>query len=207
MNFCPKCQFMLFTKIDSESKQISNYCKNCRWSGEYIRDDNEEKISIYKKNYNSDYISNSINSNPHIVHDNTLPRINNIKCINDNCVSNISPSHAIKIIITYNNDIEADIIEHRSKQNIKLLCSNILKTNSIKEKKTIKIAKDTCIVICNTSADKETLLDLNDTTFGDYTIQIKLFTPVNNEIIFIKYNDKELKYMYVCANCKTSWKN
>lgn len=208
MNFCPTCEFMLFTKIDTSSKKILNYCKNCNWSGDYIKeDDGDNKICIYKKNYDNDFMSNSIHSNPFIVYDNTLPRINNIKCINDNCLSNINRKFTVKMTISYKGNIEDDIMDNRCTQNIKKICSNILKTNRINEKKIIKTANDTCIIVCNLSNDKDTLLGLTDSVFGEYDIKVTKFKPANNEIIFIKYNDKELKYMYVCVHCKSSWKN
>ena len=30
---------------------------------------------------------------------------------------------------------------------------------------------------------------------------------MNSDIIYIKYNHENLKYLYICTKCKTSWKN
>ena len=30
---------------------------------------------------------------------------------------------------------------------------------------------------------------------------------INSDIIYIKYNHENLKYLYICTKCKTSWKN
>ena len=30
---------------------------------------------------------------------------------------------------------------------------------------------------------------------------------IDSEIIYIKYNNENLKYLYICTHCKTSWKN
>ena len=211
MNFCPKCEFMLFTKINNTDKKLINYCKNCSWIGNYIRKSETDKICVYKKKYNNDFISNSINNNPYIIYDNTLPRINNIECINTTCISNIKSSSALKLILSYNGIVANDIINKTPKTNIKQICSNYITSKGIKDniKHLIKISKDTCIIVFkNASLKKNSPLVLNKPDdFGDYSIETKAFKPVNNEIIFIKYNSAELKYMYVCSNCKTSWKN
>ena len=31
-------------------------------------------------------------------------------------------------------------------------------------------------------------------------------TPVDNDIIYLRYDDNNLKYVYICANCNTVWK-
>ena len=54
MNFCPKCQFMVYTKLNSDKKGLINYCKNCSWEGDYIHD--QDNICVYTKNYSKDYI-------------------------------------------------------------------------------------------------------------------------------------------------------
>lgn len=35
----------------------------------------------------------------------------------------------------------------------------------------------------------------------------ELDTPVENEIIYMRYDDENLKYVYICCNCDTIWKN
>ena len=213
MNFCPKCEFMLFTKINQETNTLQHHCKNCFWESDYIKEEDsgntQNRISVYKQHYNNDFISNSIANNPYIIYDHTLPRINNIKCINDNCVSNIQTKHTVKVILNYTNNIEEDIITNVRKPTIKSTCSKFLNSNTIshKKKNIIPISKDTCIVILNNSSDKNTLLQLPSPTFDNYSFMIKEFIPVDNEIIFMNYNDKELKYMYICSHCKSSWTN
>ena len=213
MNFCPKCEFMLFTKINQETNTLQHHCKNCFWIGDYIKEEDSEntqnRITVYKKQYNNDFISNSISKNPYIIYDHTLPRINNIKCINENCISNIQNKNAIKLILDYTNDIEEDIINNVRKPNIKVTCSKFLKSNTIKHKKKniIPISKNTCIVNLISNSDKQSLLQIPTPTFDNYSFTIKEFIPVDNEIIFMKYNDKELKYMYICSHCKSSWTN
>ena len=32
-------------------------------------------------------------------------------------------------------------------------------------------------------------------------------TDVKNEIIYMRYDDTNMKYVYICVNCDTTWKN
>ena len=36
---------------------------------------------------------------------------------------------------------------------------------------------------------------------------IKQYIKPNREIIFIKYDNLNMKYLYLCSTCQTSWKN
>jgi len=221
MNFCPKCEFMVYTKTsDDESKKLINYCKNCFWSGDYITelDENSDKISVYSKKYSDDYVSHSIYTNSNIVHDNTLPRINNIKCIHADCVSNIPEQHTLTIQLDNTVSKEEEIINNISSIDIKNECKEFLKETlqhasptqtilQILEKNIVKIAKNKCIVKSLSKIDYDSLLTKNKTTYNNVSITFTPFTKKKNEIIFIKYNKLELKYMYICTNCKSSWKN
>jgi hypothetical protein len=207
MNFCPKCEFMLYTKTaDGESKELINYCKNCFWSGTYITG-SDKKISVYKKTYSDDYVSHSIYTNPNIIYDTTLPRINNIKCINNTCVSNIPSSNSLYIQLDNNMSKEEEIISNISTIPIKEVCKGFLQENMITKPTIIKTSKNVCVITNVPKSKYDLLLSLPKSTYNNYSITITPFTKKKNEIIFIKYNNLELKYMYICANCKSSWKN
>ena len=209
MNFCPKCECMLYTKIDiidKSNKQLINYCKNCLWSGQYISD-NKNKISVYKKTYTDDYVSETMYINPHIVHDNTLPRINNIKCINNNCVSNIDETNSVNIQIDNTISKEDSVIQNIETKDIIQICRTFLQSNNCKKYVLNKIAQNICVVSLNQHSDYTKLLSLEEIMIDNHNVNVNTFQPKKNEIIFIKYNKLDLKYMYICANCKTSWKN
>ena len=210
MNFCPKCEYMLFTKTkkdDTSKNVLINYCKNCFWSGIYIADETTDKISVYKKKYTDDYISHSIYTNPHIIHDHTLPRINNIKCINTKCISNINSNNSVTFQINNNTSKEDIIIENIKIKPIIQICKEFLNSINLKNYSLVKIAKNICIITFVDHSNYTTALNLNDTIFDNHTIHTTLFKQKENEIIFIKYNKLDLKYMYICSHCKSSWKN
>ena len=77
MNFCPKCQFMLYTRLTEESK-LEHYCKNCSWSGTEFYDQSDTSVCVYSKNYSNKFIALKTLTNKYTLHDPTLPRISNI---------------------------------------------------------------------------------------------------------------------------------
>ena len=85
MNFCEKCQNMLYIKIASEdSDNLIHYCRNCGHTEE-MQTNNlcVSKTSLKRSNLKYE---NSINKYTKL--DPTLPRINTIKCPNEHCESN-----------------------------------------------------------------------------------------------------------------------
>ena len=80
MNFCKKCDNMYYMQIDENV--LKYYCRNC---GNQDNDINPENllVSSYEKKKNA-----TININPYIKYDPTLPHLNTIRCPNEKCISN-----------------------------------------------------------------------------------------------------------------------
>ena len=85
MNFCSVCNNIYTMKINTDNKNqtLKLICKNC--GNEEI----ESNTCILKDNneYDNMVISDK-NKLINICEDITIPRVNNIKCINDSCESN-----------------------------------------------------------------------------------------------------------------------
>lgn len=88
MDFCKNCNNMYYIKLEDEDcDNLIYYCRKCG---------NEDKTtinmskSILKETISQDYDNNNLNNyvNKYTKYDNTLPRINYIKCPNSTCVSN-----------------------------------------------------------------------------------------------------------------------
>lgn len=100
MEFCPVCQNMYFIKSDKNDKShLIYWCKNCT---------KEEKKELKGNNciYSSKYSSNQtitfsdfINKYTHL--DKTLPRVNNIPCPNEDCISHTNKDLKEVIYIKY----------------------------------------------------------------------------------------------------------
>jgi DNA-directed RNA polymerase subunit M/transcription elongation factor TFIIS len=82
MDFCPRCDNMLFINVsDSESKNLVMYCKNCQFSEEK----DQKTTLIIDDNKVSDVINYSMFLNKNIKYDSTLPHVDNIACTYSDC--------------------------------------------------------------------------------------------------------------------------
>ena len=83
MFFCTNDNNMLYIKIDKDEK-LKYYCKLCL--SEYkLNELNKKDKCVYKQNYNTNSYSYVTHTNDNIFNDPTLPRINNLDCINKDC--------------------------------------------------------------------------------------------------------------------------
>ena len=134
MHFCTECDNMYYIKIQNEETKDNNsliyYCRKCGFEDDNISK-NIENLCVSKTHVlnNKELYSQVINKYTKL--DPTLPRINNIKCPNVECVTN-------------------------------------------KESK-------------GKSDDDDS-------------------SKVENEIIYIRYDDTNMKYVYLCCNCDNVWK-
>ena len=84
VNFCENCDNILYLYKESDGDELYYCCKSCS---------NQVKIQdkmkqVYTNTNDTVDISESINSNPYITHDITIPTIqnnSNIKCQNVDC--------------------------------------------------------------------------------------------------------------------------
>jgi DNA-directed RNA polymerase subunit M/transcription elongation factor TFIIS len=188
MNFCPKCRFMLYTKRELENQEektsidtkyiLKNYCRNCSWEGLYNNQD--EKITVYKKNYTNEFLTEKSLISQYTINDPTLPRISNIKCVNDSCLTNLGNS-------TYLIKIKKD--EHH------LIAE-------VGYEKIIELDNVNIVIDLQPGEEIESLKE-NES----FTGTIEEYQKPNREIIFMKYDPINLKYIYICSTCNTTWKN
>jgi len=194
MKFCPVCHFMLYTKYNSESGILSYYCKTCSWTGEYT---DTTDTCVYKRNYSDDFIASKLNSNKYTILDPTLPRLGNIKCINDKCLTNKEVNKDLSVLVT---EIPIDISEDEIKSRLSEL---MLSEHSID-----RIGLDKVLITFNDiEAKTEGEGKLSYLTFGDKPVKIDEYKTIEREVIFIKYDNVNLKYLYICSTCNSSWKN
>lgn len=97
MHFCNMCNNMYYIRIDSENtNKLVYYCRNC--GNEDFLNDNISISNIQiKKNETS--ISHIISQYTKL--DPTLPRINKIKCVNEECKTNTLDEEREIIYIRY----------------------------------------------------------------------------------------------------------
>lgn len=82
MRFCNVCDNMLYLQLD-DSNKLTYHCKNCLL--EVKAGDDDARTCVLGRNYVDDETSYKQFVNRHIRHDPTLPRVNNIPCVNPDC--------------------------------------------------------------------------------------------------------------------------
>ena len=191
MNFCKGCNFMLYTKLEKNGLELINYCKHCGLESEYVTNFNDKSICVYKKNYSNDFLAERSFTNKYTKYDPTLPRINNIICVNPNCLSNKNDntSYLKKNDNSKFIDSEKDLL---LKDYVDKFLKNKFYNNNELLVITFKNIED--------RKDFETKINKKD-----YILEPP--KECNREIIFIKYDYINLKYLYLCTSCDKSWTN
>ena len=131
MKFCSECDNMYYIKINGEDENSLIYY--CRFCGHEDNEPAENGVVVLRTDYKKSEQQFSHMINRYIKHDNTLPRITNMKCPNESCGKKESASASASASAA--------------------------------------------------SADED-----------------------NSSIIYLRYDDDNMKYLYICENCNTTWK-
>lgn len=192
MQFCPQCKFMTYTKLNrNESPPIlENYCKNCGWKG--VKDISSK--AIYKRNYKEDYIAEKVLSNKYTIFDVSLPRVE-YDCINPKCATNTEFDKDSTLIVS---NIPAD---HTDEQ-----FDEIFESFNTKIDKKYRVKLTQAILVFKSKENKEEFeSSFNKNIIPSYELSIDKFSQISKEILYIKYDPNNMKYIYLCANCGSSW--
>lgn len=194
MEFCPKCNFMVYTKLDKSQDipSLSHYCKNCGWEN-VIQD---TKGPVYQRNYEEDHIADKALSNKYTIFDVTLPRVQ-YDCVNPKCATIVDNESEKSFTIS---NIPADLTDEEFQNLFSDVQDKIADTP-----KRVKLTS--AIVKCNTIGDKNTLKDIfNQKIIDEQKITTSDYKKPEKEVLYIKYDPMNMKYLYLCAVCGTSWK-
>ncbi len=93
MKFCSLCDDMMYVAITPE-KDLLYYCKNC--DNKIVQKKEEGSVCVIDDNKIDDVTKYSQYMNKYIKYDATLPRVNNIQCVNEKCTK--TPSHDNEVI-------------------------------------------------------------------------------------------------------------
>ena len=197
MQFCPNCQFMTYTKLNVNSDGnvigLLAYCRQCAWEGTIDTNDK----SIYKRNYQEDFVANRILTNKYTIFDVTLPRVD-YDCTNTNCVTNLDID--VDRALLYN-DVSADLEDSEVKD---AFYANVDKDDI---ESYYRIRLNSVLVVCKDVAAKNRLMKIyEDLSLDGTKVKNIEYTPPKKEVLYIKYDNINMKYLYICACCGTSWK-
>ena len=63
------------------------------------------------------------------------------------------------------------------------------------------------LIICNSPENKQLLMDtFKELSIDSNPITFEEYSPPNKEVLYIKYDINNMKYLYMCTVCGTSWK-
>lgn len=192
MQFCPECKFLTYTKLNEAKNQLLKYCKTCSWEGDVENTDN----SVYKRNYEEDYIADKIVTNKYTIYDVSLPRVE-YDCTNPNCYTRQNINNELSFIV---NNISQDD-EDRTVYDLFIDKREDMSNNPV------RIRLDSVLIQCKNAEKKKELMSYYNTKFNDKGYKIgEMITPPKKEVLYIKYDPINMKYLYMCVNCGTSWK-
>lgn len=181
---------MYYLKVSDVEDEISNtliyYCRNCGHEDSNI---DEESICVSDMQLKRSEQNFTHIVNDYTKYDPTLPRINSIKCPNQDCDSNTmngggsgsSKKKSLKKHVDSANKSAADAMASAADT------EKILKEIEEEEKEIEEEEKK------NSSLADNQIMDHNS-------------TKASREVLYIRYDDVNMKYVYVCVHCNTTWK-
>lgn len=236
MNFCPDCESFLYLYINKDDgNKLSHKCKNCGYKGEL--DEHSNKEFVYTNSLDSNSLDTTYNilNNKFIIKDPTLPRLNNIECINPNCLTNSSQNSLVILnienfkldeFITFiseeykkiENDTSVETLNfevNKIDDNAKFCDYGEFHSNNIfydydeiKDKISLLVFKKNIEKLHNLFDNGDCLYNpLLNKFIIDKTSNIPIINIIHKKMVFIKYDSNNMKYMYICSTCGTSWKN
>lgn len=239
MEFCDRCENLCFLKQNNDQdniKALQYLCKSCGETKPKL--DNDNCLYSTTNNNDNDYKILNLSNNPYINKDLTLPRLNNVKCINKECLTNIPNCFILKnvdlkletnrylidfinqITNKYTIDISPiDLNKVATYGDIHTLGNSII--TNIPHEERIKTNPIYLVTFKDiTESDFHLIyLKLLENSYSESNLLAKKLivsltqdikpelSIIQKEIISIKYNSLDMKYMYICSTCGSSWKN
>ena len=218
MQFCSECHNMYYLKISDEDGNIGDtliyYCRNCGHEDTTLNTTNicvsDMQLLTSEKKYT------------HIVNeytkfDPTLPRINTIKCPNQECSSN---GFAGGVGKTASKAAAEEKASKAAEKAASKLEEKAMKAASKAAEKASKAAEKAASKAASKAANKkktgwEKVLEEQEEIEEaqiEHAEQAQAQTLVeasgenNREVIYIRYDDINMKYVYLCVHCDTTWR-
>ncbi len=210
MKFCHKCNNMLYIhstvmeESDDSVPKLLYTCRNC----DYTELDRDSNRCIYENVYSQAKSTYDIIYNKYTRYDATLPRVNTIKCIKEGCVSNMGLMYALILsdlsILTNPEIVNPQLDAASFKLQFDSTLKSILEKHQLAETRVLRLDNDDTMVIHTNSLEQAMSIKSELEQLHRY---IEYFEKLESNTIFIKYDQEDLKYVYICDYCNTSWKN
>lgn len=215
---------------DSSECKLIEYCKNCG----YERNITDSNISVYKRNYKNSFAIDNILKNKYIVYDNTLPRLS-IDCKNKNCITdeqfsyldqnnsinvthipeNIDNKHIYEMLHGFTHDdsfkevLPDDEDYVKTIKGFRMYFKRIRLCEVIIYFTHVDIKNPANVEILNTiNASLTTYIEdfsTKDNFQQNEKLSVNVYKKIDKEVLYVKYDPENMKYLYMCVNCGTSW--
>ena len=232
MHFCTICHNMYYLKIREEDggNSLNYYCRNCGHEDTALT---AETICVSETQLRRSEQKFTHMVNEYTKYDPTLPRINTIKCPNQECSSNVSQAGGnidVQAVGVFHGGNQIQEAENAFGQNAvedsnllsggagtaadtkKKLVLGTTKNKTAKTlakeaeesaKEAVKSAKAAeqsvkAVIAAEETAEKTLLASKKPTS--------KKEKENEREVIYIRYDDINMKYVYLCVHCDTTWK-
>ncbi len=209
MQFCSECHNMYYLKISDEDGNIGDtliyYCRNC----------GHEDTSLSTSNIcvSDMQLLSSEKKYTHIVNeytkfDPTLPRINTIKCPNQECSSNgfaggVGKSATAEEKASKAATKAAEKATKAAEKASKAAEKAVSKAGPSKKGQTKKTGLSQ-VLEEQAQAEMEATIAAEDAEQAQ--AQNETSGENNREVIYIRYDDTNMKYVYLCVHCDTTWR-
>lgn len=181
LRFCNKCDNITTLQSNEEDK-LETVCRQCGdrvlVEGTFDRD----SLCVYSKSYGVKNIDTSSLVNEFTHMDPTLPRLRNKKCVNDTCATH-------QKLYTVSGVLESDFWKS---------FGDGAKPESLKSEK--KFGEKKWVLSGLTDELLPSVTNLVEKSGGE-------LTEYQSEVVFIKYDDENMKYLYICTICNSTWTN
>ena len=239
MHFCINCQNMYYLKIREEDggNTLNYYCRNCGHEDATLT---AESICVSETQLRRSEQKFTHMINEYTKFDPTLPRINTIKCPNQECISNGFTGGGDEYVqatdvfnggggdkkggqaqedgtsaTVYDGGAgkkTTDAAEGTTKKKLVLTKNKTAKTlakEAAEEKKEAKeSAKEAESIAKELIAEEEKEEAVEAAAEAKSKKQTVAREKKENEreVIYIRYDDINMKYVYLCVHCDTTWK-
>ena len=254
MQFCSECHNMYYLKIQDEEGEIGNtliyYCRNCGHEDTTLSTTNICVSDVQLRSSEKKY-THIVNE--YTKYDPTLPRINTIKCPNQDCLSNTLKGGAGKkteqaTAMKEQEKAAATAVkeqaatakatakaakeeEKKAKEAAKTAREEAKRTKEAAKaaKDAAKSAKDAVKTVKDDEGSTKLIAEAEEVAAqtlaaaeqaavaADIAEQLAdaeddeknvAYQPneQNREVIYIRYDDTNMKYVYLCVHCDTTWR-
>jgi DNA-directed RNA polymerase subunit M/transcription elongation factor TFIIS len=188
---------MYYLKIQDEDGKIGDtliyYCRNCGHEDKTLSTTNVCVSDIQFRTSEKKY-THIVNE--YTKYDPTLPRINTIKCPNQECSSNKMGGGAGK---STDRPKSTDRLKSTEAEKAEKLAEKAAKSAARAAKSAAKAAKSA------TKAQTHLETILSEDEEGEQ--QAHDAAPHGErEVIYIRYDDTNMKYVYLCVHCDMTWR-